>query len=51
MVKEKVSASEPSQRPAPPVIAVQKEERAVPVVPKILKEPPTIRLVVLAVSA
>ena len=43
-------SSEPSQSPAPPVIAVQKSERAVPTVPKILSVPPPIaRLVVEAV--
>ena len=43
-------ASSPSQSPAPPVIAVQKSESAVPTVPKILNVPPPIaRLVVEAV--
>ena len=46
------SASVPSQRPAPPVIAVQKAERVVPEVPnKVSVPPPTDRLVVLAVVA
>ena len=43
-------ASVPSQSPAPPVIATQKSESAVPTVPKILNVPPPIaRLVVEAV--
>ena len=38
-------SSVPSQSPAPPVIAVQKSESAVPDVPKRLSDPDTARLV------
>lgn len=48
--KEAPLASSPSQSPAPPVMAVQKLAKVVPVVPKILKVPPPIaKLVVEAV--
>ena len=44
-------ASLPSQRSADPVIAVQKSESAVPVVPNSVSDEPTARLVVDAVVA